>query len=306
MKIATLGMRRPFHPVLLIPVLRYPAFKWILAVFLLCSCIGVQAQTTKIKTAAELSVSNDPAQGTSTSTGTTLFCKEQSGFKLTSSATDPTVPTGGTPIPYTSWLWQEIDANGDPVALPSTATAVKEVLTVASATPGWHTYQVIASTGASECPADAVIFTVYVLPDLTITSAVDPSSPELKYCAANGAPTGTNAIKLTSTVAFATAPNKVKGLRDLTLNDFDLTYTWSKEEVGVAGSKVDVGTTADYTVTEAAVTTTGGADRKFTYSVKVTYTVKACGDYVATTQSGANPAVITVTPKPGKPVITIE
>lgn len=305
MKIATLGMRRPFHPVLLIPVLRYPAFKWILAVFLLCSCIGVQAQTTKIKAAAELSVSNDPAQGTSTSTGTTLFCKEESGFKLTSSATDPTVTTGPA-VPYTSWLWQEIDGNGDPVALPSTATAVKEVLTVASATPGWHTYQVIASTGASECPADAVIFTVYVLPDLTITSAVDPSSPELKYCAANGAPTGTNAIKLTSTVAFATTPNKVKGLRDLTLNDFDLTYTWSKEEVGVTGSKVDVGNTADYTITEAAVTTTGGADRKFTYSVKVTYTMKACGDYVATTQSGTNPAVITVTPKPGKPVITIE
>ncbi|MBC9934045.1 hypothetical protein [Chitinophaga qingshengii] len=299
MKIATFDIRRPYHPVSLTPVL-----KCVFAVLLLCTTISVQAQ--KIKSPADLSVSDDPAKGTSTATGTTLFCKEQSGFKLTSSATDPTVTTG-TPVPYTSWAWKEIDANGDPVDLPAgTFTAANEVLTVASATPGWHTYQVIASTGASECPADAVIFTVYVLPDLTVTSVVDPSTTSLKYCAANGAPTGTNAIKMNSTVTFATAPRKVKGLRDLTVDDFELTYSWSKEEVGVTGSKTEVGTDANYTVTEPAVTATGGADRKFTYSVKVTYKVKGCGDYAATTQSGSNPAVITVTPKPGKPVITIQ
>lgn len=299
MKIATTEIRRPYHPVFPAPV-----FKWMFAVLLLCTTLTVHAQ--KIKTPADLSVSDDPAKGTSTATGTTLFCKEQSGFKLTSSATDPTVTTG-TPVPYTSWAWKEIDANGDPVDLPAgTFTAVNEVLTVSSATPGWHTYQVIASTGASECPADAVIFTVYVLPDLTVTSVVDPATTTLKYCAANGAPTGTNAIKLNSTVAFGTTPRKVKGLKDLTIDDFELTYSWSKEEVGVAGSKTEVSTDANYTVTEAAVTTTGGADRKFTYSVKVAYKVKACGNYEATTQSGTNPAVITVTPKPGKPVITIQ
>lgn len=305
MKIATFGMRRPFHPFLMIPVLRHPAMKYLLAVFLLLCAVGVHAQTTTlITTPAQLSDGDDPSKGTSTATGTTLFCTNPSSFRLTSSLTDPTAT--GTPVPYTSWKWEEIDENGNPGPLPATAVPDKEKLNVASATPGWHTYQVTAGTGASECPADPVIFTVYVLPDLTITSEVDPAgNTNLTYCAANGAPTGTDAIKLKSTVTFTTAPRKITGLKDYTLSDFELKYVWSKEEVGVPASKTDVGTGADYTIVESAVTTPG-VEKKYNYSVKVVYTVKSCGDYTAVTQSGTQNAVITVTPKPGKPVITIQ
>lgn len=305
MKIATSGMHRLFHPVLMIPVLSHPAVKYLLGVFLVLCTIGVRAQTTTlIKTPADLSDNNDASKGTSTSTGTTLFCTDQSAFTLTSSLTDPTAT--GTPVPYTSWVWQEIDVNGNPGALPATAVPVNEKLNVASATPGWHTYQVTAATGASECPADPVIFTVYVLPNLTIAAEVDPANnPNLTYCAANGAPTGPKAINLKSTVTFTTPPRKITGLKDYAISDFELKYVWSKQEVGVPASKTDVGTGADYTIVEPAVSTPG-TEKKYNYSVKVVYTVKACGDYTATAQSGGQPAVITVTPKPGQPVITIQ
>lgn len=305
MKIATFGMRRPFHPVLMIPVLRHPAMKYLLAAFLLLCAIGVRAQTTTlIKTPAQLSDNDDPSKGTSTSTGTTLFCTDQSAFRLTSSLTDPTAT--GTPVPYTSWKWEEIDENGTPGPLPATAVPDKEKLNVASATAGWHTYQVTAATGVSECPADPVIFTVYVLPNLTIKADVDPANnPDLTYCAANGAPTGPKAINLKSTVTFTTPPRKIAGLKDYAVSDFELKYVWSKEEVGVPASKTDVGTGADYTIVEPAVTT-AGVEKKYNYSVKVVYTVKSCGDYTAIAQSGGQNAVITVTPKPGKPVITIQ
>lgn len=301
MKIATIGMRRPFHPVLLIPVIRI--VKCFLLALLVLSAVHVSAQTgTKVKTPAELSVGDDPAKGTSTGTGTTLFCADQSGFTLTSSTKDP----GNPAVSYTSWLWQELDGTGTAAALPATATPTNEKLVVASATPGWHTYQVTASAGTAECPADPVIFTVYVLPNLTITAAVDPANnPALTYCAANGAPTDpAKAINLKSAVVFAITPRSLPGLKDYQLSDFELKYTWTKINVAT-GDKVDVSTDPNYTITDPAVTG-AGTQQQFKYSVKVVYTVKGCSDYVATTQFNGTDAVITVTPKPGKPVITIQ
>ena len=302
MKIATFGMRRPFHPGLLIPVIRTRIFTCFLAVLFAICTLHVSAQTgTKVKTPADLSIGDDPKKGTSTSTGTTLFCSASSGFTLKSSTKDPSNPT----VSYTSWAWQELDETGVAAALPGTAVPTNEKLVVSSASPGWHTYQVVASTGTAGCPADPVIFTVFVLPDLTITSVVDPAnSPDLTYCAANGAPTGTKAINLKSDVKFATTLRTIPGLKAYTIDDFDLTYTWSKEEVG--GAKVTVGTNAaGYTITDPAVTA-AGTEKQFKYSVQVAYTVKSCGTYTATSQFSGTDAIITVTPKPGTPVITIE
>lgn len=306
MKIATLGTRRSFYPVLLVPVIRGNMFKLALAVLLLLFALNASAQTIPVKTPADLSVGDDPTKGTSTSTGTTLFCVDQSGFTLTSSTTDPTSPT----VNYTSWQWQEIDASGNAGALPATATPTNEKLVVSGATPGWHTYQVTASTGTANCPADPVIFTVFVLPNLTVTSAVDQAnSPSLTYCAANGAPTDpTKAINLTSTVAFNGNLNNLPGLKQFQISDFDLSYVWYRQDVSTASppAPVQVATTANYTVTDPAVTS-AGTEKKYKYSVKVAYTVKSCNTtYSAITQSSGTDAVITVTPKPGKPVITIQ
>ncbi|NLR62081.1 hypothetical protein HGH93_28575 [Chitinophaga polysaccharea] len=305
MKIATLGRPRSFYPVLLIPVIRGNMFKLALAALALLFALSAHAQTIPVKTPADLSVGDDPTKGTSTSTGTTLFCVDQSGFTLTSSTADP---TSSPSVNYTSWLWEEIDASGNAGALPATATPTNEKLVVTSATPGWHTYQVTAATGTASCPADPVIFTVFVLPNLTVTSAVDQTNtPSLTYCAASGAPTNpTKQINLTSTVGFNGSLNSVPGLKQFQISDFDLTYKWFKQEVGSSNPAVQVATTANYTVTDPAVTS-AGTEKTYKYSVTVAYTVKSCNTtYSATTQSSGVDAVITVTPKPGKPVITIQ
>ncbi|TWF44113.1 hypothetical protein FHW36_10128 [Chitinophaga polysaccharea] len=304
MKISILGMRRSFYPVLLVPVIRGNMFKLALAALVLLFTFTANAQTIPVKTPADLSVGDDPTKGTSTSTGTTLFCVDQSGFTLTSSTSDPTSPS----VNYTSWQWLEIDASGNAGALPATATPTNEKLVVASATPGWHTYQVTASTGTANCPADPVIFTVFVLPGLTVTSAVDQANnPSLTYCAANGAPTNpTKAINLTSTVAFNGNLNSVPGLKQFQISDFDLKYVWNRTEIGGSAQTQQVATTANYTVTDPAVTS-AGTEKKYKYSVTVAYTVKSCNTtYSAIAQSSGADAVITVTPKPGKPVITIQ
>ncbi|MBO9733007.1 MAG: hypothetical protein J7623_30475 [Chitinophaga sp.] len=291
MKIATFEMRR----FLLIPV------TCLLMVLMAMSTTQVNAQTIKLP--SDLSVGNDPKQGTSTSTGSTLFCAAASGFTLKSTTADNSVTPA---VNYTSWAWSELDPAGTAGALPAgTATATNEKLVVTSATPGWHTYQVIASTGTAGCPADPVLFTVFVLPDLSITSSIDPSTPSLTYCAASGAPTGANAITLKSAVSFATALRTITGLRSLAVTNFDLTYVWTKEDLAT-GTKTTVGTNAaTYTVDDAA-SSTGGAEKKYKYSVQVAYTMKTCGTYTATTQYNSTDATITVTPKPGAPTITIE
>ncbi|NLU96424.1 hypothetical protein [Chitinophaga sp. Ak27] len=310
MKIATLGRPRSFYPVLLIPVIRGNMFKLALAALALLFALSAHAQTIPVKTPADLSVGDDPTKGTSTSTGTTLFCVDQSGFTLTSSTADP---TSSPSVNYTSWLWQEIDASGNAGALPATATPTNEKLVVTSATPGWHTYQVTAATGTASCPADPVIFTVFVLPNLTVTSAVDQTNtPSLTYCAASGAPTDpTKQINLTSTVGFNGSLNSVPGLKQFQISDFDLSYTWYRQDVTTASppppTQVATTTTGNYTITDPPVTS-AGTEKKYKYSVQVNYKVKTCGatPYSAITQSSGVDAVITVTPKPGKPVITIQ
>lgn len=290
MKNATFGMRR----FLLIPV------TCLLMVLFAMSTTQVNAQTIKLP--SDLSVGNDPKQGTSTSTGTTLFCASSSNFTLKSTTADNSVTPA---VNYTSWNWQELDGTGTAGALLPGAVPTNEKLAVTNATPGWHTYQVTASTGTAGCPADPVLFTVFVLPDLAVTSTIDASTPSLTYCAANGAPTGTSAITLKSDVAFKDALRTITGLKALTIANFDLTYVWTKTDLAT-NATTTVGTNAaTYTLDDVA-TSTGGVEKKYKYSVKVAYTVKDCGNFTAISQFNGSDATITVTPKPGAPTITIE
>jgi hypothetical protein len=266
---------------------------------------ALQSNAQTIHTAADLSKnSNDPAQGTSTSDGTTLFCAENTGFTLTSTTQD----AAGTA--YVSYNWQEIQTSGSAGAVANGAPdgTNPNKLVITAATPGWHTYQVVASVGAASCPADPVIFTVYVLPKLTITAkTTKPDASSVTFCAQTGAPTGVNAITFNSTPAFDVTPQALPGLPTLAVSDFELAYKWYKVD-NTSGTRTAVGTnTTSYTVDDPA-DATATAVKQYRYEVEVAYAAKTCGTYknTATLNDGTTTAVITITPKPGKPTITIQ
>jgi hypothetical protein len=264
--------------------------------------------------------SGDPLQGTSTNTGNTVFCSGSAAFTLVSSLT---VPSSTPAVPYSTWNWQELQADGTwSATIQSGAPVPGELhkLRMTDAEPGWHTYRVIAAVSAAGCLADPVLYTVYVLPPLAIEARANKATDEaLTYCAENGAPaSGTpEAIKFTATPSFSTQPRAVPGsggtgtvstLPALTAADFKINYQWYKVEVGVGGAGTAVGADDDeYEVSEAA---TGSATtvKQYTYRVEANYQVKDCGlkNAVALHSAGTGTATVTVTPKPGAPVITIE
>lgn len=269
-----------------------------LAFILLLSSWQLQAQVIKVP--ADLTQ-------TSTQTGSSIFCSESANFTLKSSTVDPTDNT----TPYKTWAWSEIGTDGTVGALLPGAVASNEKLAVTGAVPGWHTYQVVASTGDANCPADPVTFTVFVLPPLTVAAAIDQTnSPSLTYCAESGAPTDpTKAINMAATSTFPTAGIRIiSGLRDLKVTDFELNYKWIRvNNDDNSTTDVATNTTGKYTITDPASTTATGI-KKYSYKVQVSYAVKStCAATESTVMSsGTTPAVITITPKPGKPVITIE
>lgn len=270
----------------------------LLAVIMLMSAWQLKAQV--IKTAADL-------VGTSTQDGKTIICSESANFTLKSSTVDPTDNT----TPYKTWTWSELGTDGTPGALPSNAIPSSEKLTVTGAVPGWHTYQVIASTGDANCPSEPVTFTVFVLPPLTVAAAIDQANNlSLTYCAESGAPTDpAKLIKMDATAGFPSGGIRIiQGLRDLKVTDFELNYKWIRVNLA-DNSTTDVATntTGTYTISDPA-STTATEVKKYGYKVQVSYAVKStCAATEATVmKTGTTPAEITVTPKPGKPVITIE
>ena len=222
-----------------------------------------------------------------------IFCPVNS-FTLTASLTDI---SGNT---FSTYEWSEVTALGGANVIAGQTTIN---LPVSNASPGYHTYRVYGTQDFGNnqlCRADAFEdFTVYVLPPLTVTASV-PNASVLKYCVDN-LPVS-NPIVITATTAFTTAPNSVFGVTDLTVSDFEYKYSFFKTDL--LGNKIGpalASTTANtYTITE----TTPGS---FKYLVEVVYTVKpACvPSYNAVVTHNSTEATIIVTPKPGKPTITI-
>lgn len=257
--------------------------------------------------------SGDPLQGTSTNTGSTVFCSGSAAFTLVS-----TTASSGTPsVPYASWKWEELQTDGTwSTTVENGAPVAGELhkLRVTSGTPGWHSYRVTAAVSAAECLADPVLFTVYVIPPLEVTARANKANDnDLTYCAVNGAPAAGSpaAIKFTATPAFSTAPRAVpagSALPALTVNDFKINYQWYKVEVGVGGTGTAVGINDDeYEVNDGA-TASATTVKQYTYRLEANYAIKDCGLKNATAlhSAGTTTATVTVTPKPGAPVITIE
>lgn len=274
-----------------------------MATVLVFTALQVTGQTiTKpVTQPSDLYVGGDATKGTSTSTGTTLFCAENTGFTLKAGTTDPV--TGAA---YTSYTWEEQQTNSASFGTVANGTATNETLVISSATPGWHTYKVTATLSGNACPPEPNYYTVYVLPKLIVTAESNKSdATSHTFCAETGAPTDVaNKIVFTGTAVFDGTPNALPGLEPLTVNDFTLTYSWSKISGGVPTT---VATTKDYTVADAP-TTGATTTQQYTYELTVAYAVKSCGTYkgTGTLNGSTTTATVTVTPKPGKPTITIQ
>ena len=224
-----------------------------------------------------------------------VFCPTVSSFNLNASITDA---LGNT---FATYEWYEVNGAGGADAIAG-QTTIK--LPVTSATPGYHTYRVygIQDYGNSQtCRADAYEdFTVYVLPPLTVT-ATAPNTDVLKYCVDN-LPTGAGAIVLTATTAFSGAQNNVSGLPNPSVSDFDYIYTWYKTDLlgNKIGPALQASNVNTYTVAETVI-------GSFKYRVEVVYAVRpdCVPSYNAVVTQNNTEATIIVTPKPGKPTISI-
>lgn len=274
-----------------------------MAALLVFTALQVNSQSINkpVKLPADLYVGGDATKGTSTSTGTTLFCAENTGFTLKAGTTDPV--TGAT---YTGYTWEEQQTGSTSFGTVANGTATSETLVISSATPGWHTYKVTATLSGNACPPEPNYFTVYVLPKLKVTAESNKTdATSHTFCAETGAPAdAANKITFTGTAVFDGTPNALPGLEALTAGDFELTYTWTKIN---GATTTTVATTKDYTLADAA-TTGATTTQQYTYELTVAYAVKSCGTYKATgTLNGSTTtATVTVTPKPGKPTITIQ
>ncbi|WP_343703790.1 hypothetical protein [Chitinophaga sp.] len=285
--------------------------------FLLMLAGQLQAQT--INTPADLyKNTGDPLQGTSTNDGNTIICANAAAFTLVSTTAD------ASSVPYTDWKWEELQTNGSwstTIESGAAVTGEPHKLRMTGATPGWHVYRVTAAVSTAGCLADPVLYTVFVLPALSVEAKANKATAdELTYCAENGAPTAAStggAIRFTATPSFATALRAVPGstgagttttLPTLTIADFKINYAWYKVEDGGSATGTAVGSNDDeYEVNDAA--TTGATTvKKYTYRLEADYAVKACDlkNVTAVLSGGSGTATITVTPKPGAPTITIE
>lgn len=273
------------------------------AALLVLGALQANAQniTKPVKLPADLYVGGDYTKGTSTNTGSTLFCAENTGFTLKADLNDPV--TGAA---YTGYTWEEQQTASTSFGTVANGTATNEKLVISSATPGWHTYKVTATLAGNACPPEPNYFTVYVLPKLKVTAESNkPDAASHTFCADAGAPADpATQIKFTGNVVFDGTPNSLPGLENLTPADFELTYTWTKND---GTNTTTAGNTKDYTVADAA-TTGASTTAHYTYELTAAYAVKACGTYkgTATLNGSTTTATVTVTPKPGKPAITIQ
>ncbi|WP_119081204.1 hypothetical protein [Chitinophaga alhagiae] len=283
--------------------------------FLLMLAGNLQAQT--IVAPADLyKNSGDPLQGTSTNDGNTIICANAATFTLVSTTAD------ASSVPYTSWKWEEMQTDGSwSVSIDGGGAVAGEEhkLRMTGAAPGWHVYRVTAAVSTAGCLADPVLYTVFVLPPLAVEAKANKATlDELTYCAENGAPTSASpggTIKFTATPSITTALRAVPGstgggttLPTLALADFKINYKWFKVEDGGDPTGTEVGSNDDeYEVNDAA-TSGATAVKKYTYRLEADYAVKACDtkNVTAVLSGGTGNAIITVTPKPGAPTITIE
>ncbi|WP_140936694.1 hypothetical protein [Sphingobacterium lumbrici] len=242
-----------------------------------------------------------------------IFAHESSSFKLTASTTSSAID-GVADVTFDEIKWYFKKADGGLGDLPDlelddepvVGGASNSELTVTGLKPGFYTFMAIGETSGDICSTVPEEFTVFVLPLLTVTVSSDLASDI--YCA-DDLPTDNNS--LTATVVFdAGTPfntQRPDAYNNPVIGDFELRYRWYKVEDGETpdfanDTPISTSTSSNvYTLVNPGDAAVGS----WNYYVAVDYTVKESGPYTDALGE-VTPTVIQVTPKPGKPVITIE
>jgi len=264
--------------------------------------VGLSASAQQLITASDQTKLRPPLSGSATET---IFAHEKTRFKLTATTTS-TATDGEAGITFTNIKWYYKKADEERGALSELALAEAAIagtanseLTVNGLKPGFYTFMAVGETSGEICSTVPEEFTVFVLPPLTV--AVAGVSP-LIYCTDDAPATGNT---LTATASFGETFNTATPYttNNPDVSDFELRYRWYKV---ADGGTLDIGETPLHTSTTSntydIVETAVG---KWNYYAVVDYTVKSAGPYQAAL-GGGTPTVIEVTPKPGKPTITIE
>ena len=255
-----------------------------------------------------------PLSGTGTEA---IFVHGGTGFTLTASTTS-TDDGGQSGIAFTDfdWLFRNSTGGGDAVSSLTSASAVpggtvNSQLNVTGLTPGFYTFIAQGITDGEICSSEPEEFTVFVLAPLSVALTLGGEGSVL-YCMDDMA-----ANMLTATAAFdaAVSWNTETNLtaENPALADFELRYRWYKVADGMA---FDIGTAAPIAERTPSTNTTEDFYSfdivndtevgKWNYYVAVDYTVKTSDPYTNALGGVSTPTIIEVTPKPGKPTITIQ
>jgi len=259
---------------------------------------------TPISEPADLYVGtiNDDETSVTPNTGAVFFYNPAgTSVALTASSTD--VITG---LNYTEYIWHRIGQDGEIV---STESETGGILTVSGLEPGFYRYRVygwIEDDGVT-CQSDEyqdMIF--FVLRPLAITSEAGTDAIE-QFCVGD---VPTEQLTLTSAVAFDASVeyNIVGGFPNpANAEDFELSYRWYAVNDQDAANEIAITDPAniDYNLFNAVGT--------YTFFVEVTYasTIKDRGTrehaiWDAQVMLDGSAYELTVTPRPGRPTITIE
>lgn len=207
-------------------------------------------------------------------------------------------------------VWQEFDASDNPVGSPTELEYTGDLSAVAlplSAVSditalGSHFYKAyVLSANPANCSGDlSDPLEIYRLPDLTL----DLSPLVSAYCAeASGAVAESEITATTTTQDGHTLPTDVL-----------LAYSWSATKDAVAVDPISsVGAAEDNNTTALDLTNvfTMNATEigEYAFSASVVYSAQSASGITikgACSAASTAPAVVTVTPKPGKPTITVE
>lgn len=238
---------------------------------------------------------------------------------------------GQNPASTTSVAGYGIDAGGTEKVVEGNADANKII--ASKLTEGYHVFKVegyISIGGvAPTCAAQEEYFVVYVLPRLDVTAEPEATTGSLQYCETEAE--GQKEVNLSANVAYLQAT----GMLPTDVNDLDFKYTWYSVKIdGASEPTIDpTKGSLEGAVSRLSSTTSNTFSPEiaeigqYKFFVEVEYTLKDrnydetdaedptarkrtyaifrgwVGEGANRTQ--ANASIITVTPAPGKPHITI-
>lgn len=286
------------------------------SLFIKLFCLITILSTSQFSALAQR-INNTSVGGLTVSDGVNaVFTHSNTAFKLTAQLTSSAEDgVAGETFSDFEWSIKNSASGFDGIAsiMEGTANAggtANSELSISGLSPGYYTFGAIGKTTGAICESPLQEFTVYVLAPLSIF--VTSNSAIQEFCA-DELPTG---FEFTASASFDSAVpfNTQTDLTSPTLDNFDLVFNWYKVAEGTpfnAGSATPIKTTSTSTATtqdvydfdianDANALETGS----WNYYVTVAYNIKGYGPFEGAL-GGTTPTVIKITPKPGKPTITI-